>query len=222
MDLPPEKSPGSLWLFAWPRASHVTALCLGFLSCKIESVKPRIMWGLYSQCWWSASRPEHQKCCRTCGDVGQGRTRQHVFFPLSPHSSAETGRQADLKLGFSRKTSTTHSRCHTKLLGVLFSVPWNAPLSLCKAFGEVTWEARDLSQSCFEVGESRDGKSTWVTRCIPKSSCHRQPRVLFSHPKPRLVGNLPKKGFAHPRPSQSGTLDRNNGLSFSIKNYIFC
>lgn len=69
---------------------------------------------------------------------------------------------------------------------------------------------------------SRDGKSTWVIRCIPKSSCHRHPCVLFSHFKSCLAEKIPKKNSAHPRPSQSGASGRNNGLSFPSKKYIFC
>lgn len=154
----------------------------------------------------------------------QDKTMPHVTFPLSPCSPAERGRQAGLQLGFSRRTSTTHSRLHAKLLGSAFLHPLK--------WSTLPWESIQGSRLRSQgfstvllghgVGESRDGKSTWIIRCIPKSSCHRHPCVLFSHPKSCLVGKLPRKGSAHSRPSRSGTSDRNNGVSFPRKKYTFC
>lgn len=155
------------------------------------------------------------KALQDCGGGGQSRTKQcsmspfpcqHVTFPLSPCSPAERGRQADLQLGFSRRTSTTHSRLHSKLLGSAFLHPlkWSTlPLESIQG-SQLRSQGFSTVLLGHGVGESRDGKSTWIIRCIPKSSCHRHPCVLFSHPKSCLVGKLPKKGSAHPRPSRSG------------------
>lgn len=151
----------------------------------------------------------------------QGKAMHHVAFPMSPCSPAETDRQADLNLSFSSRTSTNLSKTPRYILGECFSPsPEMLRSPVRKHSGKSTGKSGfSTVQLGRGAGESRDGKSMWVIRCIPKSPCHRHFCGLFSHPKSCLAGNLPKKGFAHPRPSQSGTSDRNNGLSFPSKKY---
>lgn len=151
----------------------------------------------------------------------QDKEMRHVTFPMSPCSPAETDGQADQNLGFSRRISTNPFKRPRYVLGECFS-----PSSemLRSPFGKHS--GKSTGKSGFSTvplghgaGESRDGKSMWVIRRIPKSPCHRHFCVLFSHLKSCLAGNLPKKGFVHRRPSRSGTSDRNNGLSFPSKKY---
>jgi len=107
--------------------------------------------------------------------------------------------------------------------GVLFSILWNAPLSLWKAFREVNWEAKDLAQSHWvtELQEAEMERARGSSGTFPSAHATGIP-VSCSPTLNPVWFEISKKGFAHPRPSQSGTLDRNNVLSFPSKKYTFC
>lgn len=143
--------------------------------------------------------------------VGRAGQINHVAFPLSPCGLAHRNRKIDLK-------------CHNKILGSVFLLPLKCPIFPMESIQGSRLRNQGFSTVLLGHGvvDSRDGKSTWVIRCIPKSSCHRHPCVLFSHFKSCLAEKIPKKNSAHPRPSQSGASGRNNGLSFPSKKYMFC
>lgn len=143
--------------------------------------------------------------------VGRAGQVHHVTFLSFPFGSADTKRQIVLK-------------CYNKILGSAFLHPLKCPsLPVERIQGsQLRNEEFNTVLLGHGVADSRGGKSTWVLRCIPKSSCYRHPFVLFSLPKSCLAEKNPNKNSAHPRPSQSGVSGRNNGLSFPSKKDIFC
>lgn len=114
--------------------------------------------------------------------------------------------------------------CHNKILGSAFLHPLKCPSLPVESIQGTQLRNQGFSTVLLGHGvvDSRGGKSTWIFRCILKSSCHRHPCVLFSHPKSCLAEKIPKKNSPHPRPSRLGASVRNNGLSFPSKKYIFC
>lgn len=142
--------------------------------------------------------------------VGRAGQIHHVTFLSFPSGSADTNRQIVLK-------------CYNKILGSAFLHPLKCPSLPVESIQGSQLRNQGFSTVLLGHGVvySRGGKSTWVLRSIPKSSCHRHPCVLFSHPKSCLAEKIPNKNSAHPRPSRSGASGRNNGLSFPSKMYIF-
>lgn len=143
--------------------------------------------------------------------VGRAGQIHRVTFLPSPFGSADTTRQIVLK-------------CHNKILGSSFPHPLKCPSLLVESLHGSQLTNQGFSTVLLGHGlvDSRGGKSKWVLRCIPKSSCHRHPCVLFSCPKSCLAEKIPKKNSAHPRPSPSGASGTNDCLSFPSKKYFFC
>lgn len=129
--------------------------------------------------------------------VGRAGKIHHIIFLFSPFGSADTNKQIVQKR-------------HNKILESTFLHPLKCPSLPVESIQGSQLRNQGFSRVLLGHGvvDSRGGKSTWILRCIPKSSCHRHPCVLFSHPKSCLAEKIPNKNSAHPRPSQSGASGR--------------
>lgn len=88
------------------------------------------------------------KALQDCSGVGQSRTKQCILSPFPClHAAQQRQRGRLIWIWISRGGLAQPTQDATlSFWGVLFSIPWNAPLSLWKAFGEVNWEAKDFAQ----------------------------------------------------------------------------